>query len=141
MTIYAVLQLNHHTDRLSALVDHLEGTRYLTDLHRIHHLGHLGRQVLHTETRCNAPRLYVVIRHQTLVITGILIIRQVRCSILKSKLTIPNIHSHGIQTNKCLLNRLLGDDRFTEDMSDIHFLTTFLYQLNNMESEFRLHDF
>ena len=140
VTFDTVLQPDNGTDGLAALVDHPEGLRDLTDLHGVDHLRHFLRQVLHLEARGDTTRLHVGVRHQTLVVAGVLVIGQQTGSLLKGKLFAADISGDGVQPSDGLLHILLSHHRLLQDMTHIDLVTTLLHQLDDMETELRLHN-
>ena len=135
VTIDAVLQLGNDTDGLSALVDHLEGVRDLTYLKGIHGFGNLGREILHAEPRRRMTSLHHVRGHQTLTVTGVLIVGQDRGSILEGELPCTKVTCNGVKTGQCLVDGLIRNHRLTEDVAHVDFLTTLLDELDDMETE------
>ena len=140
MTIHTVLQLDDSTDGLTTLVDHLKSLRDLSYLHGIHHFGHLLRQLLHLELRRDTARLHIGIRHQTLVITRILVIRQQTSGLLKGELFFADISCNRVQTINRFLNSLIRNHRLLQNMTHVDLVTTLLHKLDNMETKLRLHN-
>ena len=79
-------------------------------------------------------------RHQSLTVSGVLIVGDDRSSLLKRELTFTDIGSDGVETTQRTLDGLVGDDRLTEDMTHVDLIATFLDELDDMEAELRLHD-
>ena len=151
MTLTTILQFHNSTNCFATLVNHLERCRDVSNFHTINGLSNLWRQVCHFEAWSTA--ILSNISHQTVIITSILVIREECHTILKSKGTLKviaqyfrshtrtNSSSNRVQTSHCLLDSLIAHHRFTQDMTNLDFLTTFVNKLNDMESEFRLHNF
>ena len=72
MPVNTALQLHDGTDGLTLIVNHLERTGDAAHLHRVNHTGYFRGEVLHAELGRTA-HVFRRIRHQTVVVTGILV--------------------------------------------------------------------
>ena len=160
MTLRTTLQLHNGTNGLAILaIDHFEGSREIANLHTIYNPGNLGRQLRHLETGGALTTVFKDIDHQTIVISRVLIVGIECHTILKSetfdRLTVlgledlsdglgrhivTNGRSHRVKTGEGILNGFLTENRFTKDMTYIDLVTTFVDELDDMETELRLHN-
>ena len=160
VTFRTTLQLHNSTNGLAILaVDHLEGGREFTNLHTIYNSGNLGRQFGHLETGSALTTVFKDIDHQTIVISRILVVGIECHTILKGEtfdiLTVlgledlsdglgrhivTNGRSHRVKTGESILNGFLAKNGFTKDVTYIDLVTTFVNELNDMETKLRLHN-
>jgi len=75
MSVDLVLELDNGTGGLAVTELHDERIRYLTHMHTVNHLTDILRQILHLELGYARSARLGTVRHQTVVVTGILILR------------------------------------------------------------------
>ena len=75
MTIDLCFQLHDCTNFFSILlVYHCKGFRNLSHIHLVHNFGNVLWKILHLELRSSNTRVLINIHHDTMVVTGILIL-------------------------------------------------------------------
>ena len=138
MSVDAVLQLHDGTYRLTTFVNHGERFRDSTYRQGIDRTSHLGRQFSHLETR--GTTLLGDVRHQAMVVTRILVIRDNRGTSLEGEFLSHDVRTDRVQTGQCLVHSLVAHDRLAQDMAYLDLLTTLVDKLYDMEAELRLHN-
>ena len=117
MSVNTALQLHDGTDGLALIVNHLERTGDAAHLHRVNHTGYFRGEVLHAELGRTA-HVFRRIRHQTVVVTGILVVRKEGSSLIKRELLCAEVIGDRVQAFQCTVNRLQRDHRLSQDVTD-----------------------
>ena len=136
MSVDAVFQLNDGTYFFTLRVNHGESFRDFTYLHFLYHLSYILRdkrcQLLHFEARCTVLR----VGQQTVVITGIFILRKPCSSIIEREFSLTDIIADRVKTSQSSVNVFLVYFRTKQDVTVVYTVASFFYQLCYMVSEF-----
>lgn len=122
-----LLSLDHCDHGLALGVDHLEWCRYLAHLHSVDHTCHLGRQILHLETRRHT--IGSTVRHQTFIIFGILIIREVGRSLLETELSGTDVVADGVEPVLGIGDLVGRHLRLEQDMAAVDLIATLVDEI------------
>ena len=138
MSFHPALELDDASDRLVLIIDTCEGRGDLSHLHRVNDSCDLCGQLLHLETRGHA--VGGAIRHKTLIVLGVFIIRDIRGTGLEGELVGKDVVTDRVKTLLSCVNLILRHFRSEQNVAHIDLITAFVDELNDMIAEFRLHD-